>query len=468
MNLEGVCLKLLLDEPDKEKALRAYGELRSEYLSDAFKGILRHIKEFYETFEHIPNRQELQLYAVRDTKALATFVSLALIDTTDVDIFFAIDQLADLHAQNVTLNLVDHLLDTISMKDRYEILETLASMPMKLEENIYTNEGTFTVSNMSTFQHTQDLEALRMPSGISNTWDSDAGGYYKQDLVLLGGKRGSGKSIVCANLAKVQAHQGNVAVYFTIEMTGQEVYNRIQAIETGIPFAHIKQGNLTFEEQLKLATFLSSKYINGKECLDRWITTNPSPDFFGFEEDLKKHYVENPDGQYVIIDDRDLKISTIDTKLAGLKAKYGDKLCLVVIDYLNQIVRDGTKDMYDWKDQIFISKMLKNLARKYNICIVSPYQMDDEGKARFSRGILDAPDVAQLIVVDDKDSGMLRFETTKSRSSTDTGKYNVSINWTTLAIDPTEIVMPTFDDDDDEQPIKKRQAAQPINDLELR
>ena len=62
---------------------------------------------------------------------------------------------------------------------------------------------------------------------------------------------------------------------------------------------------------------------------------------------------------------------------------------------------------------------------------------------------------------------MLRFETTKSRSATDTGKYNVSIDWNTLRIDPTEVVMPKFDDED-EQPVKKKQAAQPINDLELR
>lgn len=202
--------------------------------------------------------------------------------------------------------------------------------------------------------------------------------------------------------------------------------------------------------------------MRGTEFFEAFIQENPAPNFIKFEQELKKSCIEKDTGKIIIVDDRDLTLSSIDTKLASVKSRYGDKFTMAVVDYVNQVIKDGSKDMYDWKDQIAISKRLKNAARKYDVCMVSPYQIDASGKARFAAGILDACDVAQLIVVD---GDYLTFETTKARSTSDDGRHKVSINWKTLRIDPREVVIDTSEDEGDEAiPLPKV----PNNELELR
>lgn len=464
MNLEGVALKLLLTEPDKDRALQAYSELRPEYLSEAFKSILKHVKDFYECYGNIPSLRELEVYRNRDKKTSSALAVLELTDCEGVDLLFSLEELANQHAQNTALNLIEHFLETISIKDRYELLEAISTIPLRLEESIHDSDIVFSISNIDIFEEQESVEANRMPSGISNQWDAEAGGYYKQELVLLGGKRGSGKSLICANLCVAQMEQGNVAVYFTIEMTAKEVMQRMIAIEAKIPFINLKMGTLTAEEKLTICKLLASKFEGGNALLEQYLQDNPAPNYIKFEQQLKKTCIQKDIGKVIIIDDRDLSLATIDTKLSALKARYGDKLKMAIVDYVNQVVVGGSTDAYDWKDQIIISKTLKNFSRKHDLCLVSPYQMDENGKARFAQGILDACDVAQLIKVEDKSEGYIVFETTKARSAVDTGKHRVLMNWETLRVDPREVIV---EDANEEEKPKPKKSTEETSELGL-
>ena len=142
----------------------------------------------------------------------------------------------------------------------------------------------------------------------------------------------------------------------------------------------------------------------------------------------------------IIVDDRDLTLSSIDLHIGKAKAKFGDKLKVVVVDYINQIVLEGT-DQYDWKPQIEISKKLKNLARKYEIVMVSPYQIDASGEARFAKGILDAADIALTMEAHDKETNAISFETTKIRGGKEMA-FTCPIDWDTLRISPQSVDKP--------------------------
>ena len=142
----------------------------------------------------------------------------------------------------------------------------------------------------------------------------------------------------------------------------------------------------------------------------------------------------------IIVDDRDLTLSSIDLHIGKAKAKFGDKLKVVVVDYINQIVLEGT-DQYDWKPQIEISKKLKNLARKYEIVMVSPYQIDATGEARFAKGILDAADIALTMEAHDKETNAISFETTKIRGGKEMA-FTCPIDWDTLRISPQSVDKP--------------------------
>ena len=143
----------------------------------------------------------------------------------------------------------------------------------------------------------------------------------------------------------------------------------------------------------------------------------------------------------IIIDDRSLTLTSIDLHVGKAKARFKDKLTLVVVDYLNQIVLEGARSQYDWQPQIELSKGLKNIARKHDVILVSPYQIDATGEARFAKGILDAPDIALVLEAHDKDIGAVSFETTKIRSGREL-KFTSPIDWDTLRISPVDIDPP--------------------------
>jgi len=259
----------------------------------------------------------------------------------------------------------------------------------------------------------------------------------RQELILIGGKRGSGKSITSSNIFINQYENGNSSIYFSIEMTAYEVMERNLSILTGVSLQRLKQNKLTDDEVLKLVKCRANMFQDSDQLVLDFMRHR---DRYKFEENLVRNHELKQDNQMIIVDDRDLTISSIDLHIGKAKAKFGDKLQVVVVDYLNQIVQEGS-DMYDWKPQIEVSKKLKNLARKYEVVLVSPYQIDATGEARFAKGILDAADIALVMEAHDKSSEAISFETTKIRGGKEM-KFTSPIDWETLKISPQSIDKP--------------------------
>ena len=106
--------------------------------------------------------------------------------------------------------------------------------------------------------------------------------------------------------------------------------------------------------------------------------------------------------------------------------------------------------------QIEISKKLKNLARKYELVMISPYQIDANGEARFAKGILDAADIALTMDVHDKEKSAITFSTTKIRSGREM-TFTSPINWDTLRISPHSIEEP-----EKKETVKKSKKAKTV------
>jgi replicative DNA helicase len=164
-------------------------------------------------------------------------------------------------------------------------------------------------------------------------------------------------------------------------------------------------------------------------------------DRFKFEETLIRQCTLKDYNQMVIIDDRALTLTSLDLHLGKMKAKFGDKFTVAIVDYLNQIVVEGGSSQFDWQPQIVISKKLKELARKYDIVMASPYQIDDDGKTRFAKGILDAADIALIMEAHPKEDNAISMETTKIRGAKEM-KFTSPMNWDTLRISPQSIEKP--------------------------
>jgi replicative DNA helicase len=220
-------------------------------------------------------------------------------------------------------------------------------------------------------------------------------------------------------------------------MTAQETMERNLAILANVNLQNLKQHKLTDDEVLRVVKARAGMFQDADSTIGDFMRHR---DRFKFEENLVRNHLLKVDNQMIIVDDRDLTLSSIDLHIGKAKAKFGDKLKVAVVDYINQIVLEGT-DQYDWKPQIEISKKLKNLARKYEIVMVSPYQIDASGEARFAKGILDAADIALTMEAHDKETNAISFETTKIRGGKEMA-FTCPIDWDTLRISPQSVDKP--------------------------
>jgi replicative DNA helicase len=368
----------------------------------------------------------------------------------DVSAEVALDALIDQYTQNETVKLLDKFVDKLPLYDTNEIKDSLATIALTIEEKTHTSEKVFTMADMMMFSHPEDLEKERVYLGLNNSFDSVLGGVARQELILIGGKRGSGKSIASSNLFVNQYESGNSSIYFSIEMTAKETMERNLSILADVNLQNLKQHKLTDDEILRVVKARAEMFENSSDLVSEFMRHR---DRFKFEEMLVRSCSLKPDNQMIIVDDRDLTLSSIDLHIGKAKAKFGDKLKLVVVDYLNQIVLEGN-DQYDWKPQIEVSKKLKNLARKYEIVMVSPYQIDKDGEARFAKGILDAADIALTMEAHDKETNAISFETTKIRGGREMA-FTCPIDWDTLRISPQSVDKPAA-----KEAIKKAGKAQ--------
>ena len=432
INTEGLLLNRILEDAD----LESFSKLKISYFSSSYKSIFKTIQFYYKKHNKVPTFDELEV----SCRNSATLTELSMIKSIaeyeDVDTEFILEAVIDKYAQRLALTGISGIVSKITDLGADSIQEEIGSLLVDLDKNLSNNESlVVSTPDYRIFQPEETTEGKVLETGI-NFIDNTLGGFRREELVLLGGFRGSGKSICCANVAIQQFIKGNVGVYFTIEMTAEETYQRMYAMLAEVNFQNIRNNNLSREDKDSLGKVRASMFEGGEELFE----SREFKDHFDLEQKLlelppKEH------NQLVVVDSSSLTITQIDLELRKLKAIHGDKLGVVAVDYLNQISLGGSdsNQQYDWKYQILISKHLKNLARKHDVCIFCPYQIDEDGKIKFSKAILDPPDLALHLKKQEKDD-VYNFECKKARSTAANFSFDLRINPQTLRLDGREYV----------------------------
>ena len=75
------------------------------------------------------------------------------------------------------------------------------------------------------------------------------------------------------------------------------------------------------------------------------------------------------------------------------------------------------------------------MAQEYDCTVVSPYQTDATGEARFAKGILDAADAAFALESWEQEDNCLTFNCVKMRSAS-MKSFTSTMDWETLKIGP--------------------------------
>lgn len=81
------------------------------------------------------------------------------------------------------------------------------------------------------------------------------------------------------------------------------------------------------------------------------------------------------------------------------------------------------------------------MAQEYECTVVSPYQTDASGEARFAKGILDAADAAYALETYDQEDACMTFNCVKMRSAA-MRSFTSQMNWETMKIGPESAMTP--------------------------
>lgn len=184
----------------------------------------------------------------------------------------------------------------------------------------------------------RDDEIYGVPTGLIDL-DRLLGGLQKSDLLIVAGRPGSGKTGFLLSAAKnaAQKHKKHVAM-FSLEMSNEQLVQRLIAQETGIDTQRLRTGKLT-EEDWPLFT----------------------------------HAIEVLGDTTLFLDDTPaITPLQLRTKCRRLHLEY--QLDLVIVDYL-QLMSGDTRNENRVQEVSYISRYLKVLARELNIPVLAAAQL---------------------------------------------------------------------------------------------
>jgi len=225
----------------------------------------------------------------------------------------------------------------------------------------------------------RDDEIFGVPTGFIDL-DRLLSGLQPSDLLIIAGRPGQGKSGFLLSVAKNAAliHKKHVAI-FSLEMSNEQVVQRLIAQETAIDSQRLRTGKLA-EEEWPVFTHSIEVFSDTKIFLDDTPAVTPLQ---------------------------------LRTKCRRLHMEYG--LDLVIIDYL-QLMGGDTRNDNRVQEVSYISRNLKVLARELNVPVLAAAQLSRAVEQRSDK---------RPVLSDLRESGCLAGDTLVTLA--DNGR-NVPIN----------------------------------------
>ena len=178
-----------------------------------------------------------------------------------------------------------------------------------------------------------------IPTGFMDL-DYKTSGMHPSDLVLIAARPSMGKTAFVLNIAQYMAFRKDVTVaIFSLEMSKEQLVNRLLAMESHVDSQNMRTGNLKDEDWTKL--------VEGADIIGK--------------------------SNLIIDDTPGISISELRSKCRKYKLEHDLKL--IIIDYLQLMSGSGRHSESRQQEISDISRSLKALARELNVPVVALSQL---------------------------------------------------------------------------------------------
>lgn len=166
-------------------------------------------------------------------------------------------------------------------------------------------------------------------------------GFQKSDLIIIAGRPSMGKTALSLNIALNILKQSELPILlFSLEMSQEQIMYRFLAMESNIDSSKLKTGELSENEWIKL-----NKTIKILAKLPLLIDDSPSLSIQDFRSKIKKIVLEQ------------------------------EMIGLIIVDYLQLLHHLPSQTETRTEELSKITRALKNIAREFNIPVLSLSQL---------------------------------------------------------------------------------------------
>ena len=285
-----------------------------------------------------------------------------------------IKKYANIVAEKSTLRRLIRANDEISNLC-YGGVESLDEVLEQTEKKIFDlvqrrNSGEFVPIKQVVLNTIQKIEtASRTKGNVTGVatgfkdLDYQTSGFQPSDLILIAARPSMGKTAFVLNIAQYMAFRHDVTVaIFSLEMSKEQLVNRLLSMESGVDAQKLRNGNLTDNDWERL--------VEGAEGV--------------------------ANSNLIIDDTPGITLAELRSKCRKYKLEH--RLGIVMIDYLQLMTGSGRSSDSRQQEISDISRGLKGLARELNVPVIALSQL--------SRAVEQRPD-HRPILSDLRDSGAI-------------------------------------------------------------
>ena len=223
----------------------------------------------------------------------------------------------------------------------------------------------FNVSDQSTKQDLVSLESILTDSfdrieelsknkgslrGVRTGYrdlDNMTAGLQKSDLIILAARPAMGKTTLVTNLAyNVATIEKNPVLFFSLEMSKEQLVDRMLADASGVDSWNIRTGNLSDEDFAKLSEAMG-------EMAEAPI------------------YIDDTPG-----------LSVLEMRTKARRIAHENQLGLIIVDYLQLMQANGNHNGNRVQEVSEISRGLKLIARELNVPLIALSQLSRSVESR--------------------------------------------------------------------------------------